>query len=554
MTEETLYFELKKKLSKLFSNTTFRIFIGFLIYFFIIILLFSLTEHISIYDSIYWGITTSATVGYGDISPKTNFGKFLAISLMIGGVALLGYLLTTFSNSLVSINLNKVMGLGRSKKKGHTIILGWNGVARHALEELVEKNCEVVVVDSESRLEVNEYPNTQFIIGDINDKITLIRAGVLNAKNIILTMYDDSEVILALSGIKRLNPHIKVIGRVDDHDLIDVAKSAGCNESVSPSLISGKLLRSSLEEPAITKWVHEVVTSSYGGDLIEIPLVDHSAWQNRRVGSLKIKNCLIIAVCNTNSSEIESIPNPDRILNKEDSLIVIDYNKKRIKDNVVRHLNDDAKRGPVLICGWNRTLMAAVDDMYNSRKITILAEGVDKSDIDRYSKKGVKFIEGKIDKFNLITKVDISKVKNVIVGMRNDSEVILVTYIIRSLNKDVNLIARVDDKANDESAYAAGANHVVSPSEIGGRLLVKSLYAPNAVRLLSEAITINDGVDLKVWSMKEHKEYIGVRIKDLKLPKNVMVICLDKESDSTLSDLDDDYILKKEDSIIVLKK
>jgi Trk K+ transport system NAD-binding subunit len=446
------------------------------------------------------------------------------------------------------------MGLGRSKKKGHTIILGWNGVARHALEELVEKNCEVVVVDSESRLEVNEYPNTQFIIGDINDKITLIRAGVLNAKNIILTMYDDSEVILALSGIKRLNPHIKVIGRVDDHDLIDVAKSAGCNESVSPSLISGKLLRSSLEEPAITKWVHEVVTSSYGGDLIEIPLVDHSAWQNRRVGSLKIKNCLIIAVCNTNSSEIESIPNPDRILNKEDSLIVIDYNKKRIKDNVVRHLNDDAKRGPVLICGWNRTLMAAVDDMYNSRKITILAEGVDKSDIDRYSKKGVKFIEGKIDKFNLITKVDISKVKNVIVGMRNDSEVILVTYIIRSLNKDVNLIARVDDKANDESAYAAGANHVVSPSEIGGRLLVKSLYAPNAVRLLSEAITINDGVDLKVWSMKEHKEYIGVRIKDLKLPKNVMVICLDKESDSTLSDLDDDYILKKEDSIIVLKK
>ncbi len=36
--------------------------------------------------SLWWAITTATTVGYGDISPTTNIGKFIAAFLMIGGV------------------------------------------------------------------------------------------------------------------------------------------------------------------------------------------------------------------------------------------------------------------------------------------------------------------------------------------------------------------------------------------------------------------------------------------------------------------------------------
>lgn len=43
----------------------------------------------SIPDSIYWAIVTITTVGYGDISPTTSFGKFVASVIMLMGYAII---------------------------------------------------------------------------------------------------------------------------------------------------------------------------------------------------------------------------------------------------------------------------------------------------------------------------------------------------------------------------------------------------------------------------------------------------------------------------------
>jgi voltage-gated potassium channel len=43
----------------------------------------------SIPQSIYWGIVTLTTVGYGDITPQTDLGRFLAAALMIIGYAII---------------------------------------------------------------------------------------------------------------------------------------------------------------------------------------------------------------------------------------------------------------------------------------------------------------------------------------------------------------------------------------------------------------------------------------------------------------------------------
>ncbi len=43
----------------------------------------------SIPRSIYWAIVTLTTVGYGDISPATSLGQFVAASIMVMGWAIL---------------------------------------------------------------------------------------------------------------------------------------------------------------------------------------------------------------------------------------------------------------------------------------------------------------------------------------------------------------------------------------------------------------------------------------------------------------------------------
>ncbi|WP_413627188.1 ion channel [Fructilactobacillus vespulae] len=60
-------------------------------------LLFSLSENISFDKSLWWSITTSTTVGYGDISPVTKIGKLIAIVLMLVGISFVGILTSTFT-------------------------------------------------------------------------------------------------------------------------------------------------------------------------------------------------------------------------------------------------------------------------------------------------------------------------------------------------------------------------------------------------------------------------------------------------------------------------
>ena len=66
------------------------------------------TKFTSIPTSIYWAIVTLTTVGYGDITPVTAFGKFLS-----GIVMILGYTIIAVPTGIVSATM-----IDTTKKKG----------------------------------------------------------------------------------------------------------------------------------------------------------------------------------------------------------------------------------------------------------------------------------------------------------------------------------------------------------------------------------------------------------------------------------------------------
>ena len=53
-------------------------------------------------DSLWWGIVTLTTVGYGDIVPETEKGRLAGVFLMLTGVATLGVLSGTLASAFRS--------------------------------------------------------------------------------------------------------------------------------------------------------------------------------------------------------------------------------------------------------------------------------------------------------------------------------------------------------------------------------------------------------------------------------------------------------------------
>lgn len=527
-----------------------------LLFFFVIIVFaagFSKIEGLDFFNSIYWAITTSSTVGYGDFAPTTTLGKILTMFTMFSGIGLLGYILSQVSNHIISYNMKNIMGIAKSNKKDHTIILAWNVVAKNAIQELIQEENDIVVVDESSQPEINTYPKTQFILGVLNEPKTLIRAGIRDAKQIILTMPKDSKVILGISLIRKLNSKILIIGRIGNIDFSNVAYAAGCNRVVSPSEVGGNLIYSALVEPSVVKWVSEVTTQEHGASLSELNIKYNSQYVGKKIKEIKFyKNTLVTAI--SRGSKIESVPDENYILTSDDTLILVQKDKSVKGLDRIHKTDGKTLNGLVLICGWNHTLRSTINELLNTEKIIVLANNIEKGEKRHYKDLGVKFFEGEVNKFNLI-KADVSKVSTVILGMRDDSDVILMSYMVKELNPGVNLITRIDEATNNSAAYTAGTNHIVSPSEIGGRLLAHSIKYPMAVNWIMGITTLSIGAKIKEIKVIKNKKYIGKKISELELPKNTQLVGLDEDSNSVVESLPNkNYVLKKSDTLVVVQK
>lgn len=71
--------------------------------------MYSVSEHVSYDQSLWWAIATATTIGYGDISPHTPLGKFAAILLMIIGIGFIGVLTSSLTNFFIRDHTNDRM-------------------------------------------------------------------------------------------------------------------------------------------------------------------------------------------------------------------------------------------------------------------------------------------------------------------------------------------------------------------------------------------------------------------------------------------------------------
>ncbi len=59
----------------------------------------------SLFDGIYWAVVTMTTVGYGDKTPKTGAGRFVAVIWMLASLALVSLVSTTIVSNMTAARL-----------------------------------------------------------------------------------------------------------------------------------------------------------------------------------------------------------------------------------------------------------------------------------------------------------------------------------------------------------------------------------------------------------------------------------------------------------------
>jgi voltage-gated potassium channel len=286
----------------------------------------------SLLDSFYMTVITLTTVGFGEIWPLSPNGRLFTIFLIIGGVSIVAYSLTTTAELIVTGNIALILRRRRMERainqlQNHTIICGYGRVGKNAALSLSKNNNPIVIIDNDpQKIEAIIEDGFIAVEGDATIDDTLIKAGIHKAQGLIVSGSDDSLNLFIVLSARLLNPNLFIVSRTVDEANEPKMRKAGANRTVSPYQIGGKHMANIILHPHVTDFF-DVVTFDGGIELWveEITIRPNSQLDGKTVGEMDIrrKTGVTLVALYRHEEQKAILPEANTRLYAHDQLIVL---------------------------------------------------------------------------------------------------------------------------------------------------------------------------------------------------------------------------------------
>ena len=145
----------------------------------------------------------------------------------------------------------------------------------------------------------------------------------------------------------------------------------------------------------------------------------------------------------------------------------------------------------LLVLGYGELTEPIVDELAaNGREFVVVANNRDVA--PALSDRGIPVITADPSDKEPLQRAKIERASAILVATNHDAEDALSILTARSLAPETRIVAAATDRENTEKLERAGADTVISPSVLGGHLLVRSALGSDDSELIDRIIGDND--------------------------------------------------------------
>ena len=241
-------------------------------------------------DALWWTMTTLVTVGYGDYSPKSDFGRIFTMLLIYTfGIGAMGIIIGKIFEGFSKYRKLREEGKLTYSGKGHYILIG---ASKEKLENVVdeilgsEKKCEVVVVDNAERTPL-EHERLHFVSGNPAEEEVLMKANILEAKSVAIfsddrndhSEYSDGKTLLTASRVehisKKYEKSIYTIVEIKKDKHIALFEHANVDEFILSNDSVSRLMAQAAINHGSSKLFKQILSNTDRENIYEIKVKPH---------------------------------------------------------------------------------------------------------------------------------------------------------------------------------------------------------------------------------------------------------------------------------------
>jgi voltage-gated potassium channel len=172
--------------------------------FFLLLVVLGTTGYVTVerwglLDSAYMTVITLTAVGYSEVFPLSDNGRFFTMGLLGAGITWMGVWFALLTSFIVELDLAHVMRTRRISRritnmKNHIIVCGAGRTGRQVINELEEMGAPWVAIERDTaRMEtlLGLYPEGSVLPEDANHDEALIHAGLKEARGLVACLSAD---------------------------------------------------------------------------------------------------------------------------------------------------------------------------------------------------------------------------------------------------------------------------------------------------------------------------------------------------------------------------